>query len=727
MAEHAPNAHLARRHLIDRLTTRVVSFGGITVLATIVAIFLYLLFAALPIFSDARITPAGGIALPPRDTRLVDFNENADALMRVSTDGSIEFFGVADGAALAAYTLGAQITQVRRVEPTLDTYALLDNRGLLWFVRVDYRVDFVAAERKVRPRAAFAFGPQPVAFGQAQMLDAQLDNANNLLIAGASAQRITLLGYDDVESGIPLLNPRRTTVLMDQAPQHLSIGPRNEWLYAVSASNRMQVLAVNNFDFVEELFRTQIAASGARIDAIAPLVGRRSLVISSGAGNATQWSVQRDDLGFRLQPIRSFDTSGRGLAIVAEPRRKGFALIHDGGTIDLLYPASERLLTSFEGALQAPLALGMAPRANLLAFAYNDRVMLFELDNPHPEISLASLLTPTWYEGYKGPVFSWQSSSADIDFEPKFSIVPLLFGTLKAAFYALLFALPLAVLGAIYTAHYLSPSMRAWIKPSIETMAALPTVVLGFLGGLWLAPIVEDNLSETLNLLVALPLSLAACALLWSTLPRRLIQRIEGWQPLLVIPVLAGTAVIAILSGEMLEAELFAGDSRLWLRDELGLDYAQRNALVVGMVMGLAVIPTIYAIAEDAIHNVPGHLITGSLALGASRWQTLTRVVLLTAGPGIFSAIMVGIGRAVGETMIVLMATGNTPILEFNVFEGMRTFASNIAVELPESDVASTHYRLLFLSALALFIITFFFNTIAEVVRERLRTHYGNL
>ena len=101
--------------------------------------------------------------------------------------------------------------------------------------------------------------------------------------------------------------------------------------------------------------------------------------------------------------------------------------------------------------------------------------------------------------------------------------------------------------------------------------------------------------------------------------------------------------------------------------------------------------------------------------------------MVTAASPGIFSASMIGFGRAVGETMIVLMATGNTPLMDFNLFEGMRTLAANIAMELPESEVGSTHYRILFLSALVLFVITFSFNTAAEVVRQRLRVRYGNL
>jgi phosphate transport system permease protein len=164
-----------------------------------------------------------------------------------------------------------------------------------------------------------------------------------------------------------------------------------------------------------------------------------------------------------------------------------------------------------------------------------------------------------------------------------------------------------------------------------------------------------------------------------------------------------------------------------WLLRATGLPYDQRNAVVVGLAMGFAVIPVIFAIAEDAFSNVPKNLIAGSLALGATRWQTMVRVVLPTASPGIFSAVMIGFGRAVGETMIVLMATGNTPILQGNPFNGFRTLSANIAVEIPEAPVDSTLYRVLFLAALLLFLLTFTLNTGAELVRQRLRKKYAQL
>jgi phosphate transport system permease protein len=143
--------------------------------------------------------------------------------------------------------------------------------------------------------------------------------------------------------------------------------------------------------------------------------------------------------------------------------------------------------------------------------------------------------------------------------------------------------------------------------------------------------------------------------------------------------------------------------------------------------MGFAVIPLIYTLAEDALNSVPEHLRAASLACGATLWQTALWVVLPTAISGVFSAIMIGMGRAVGETMIVVMAAGNTPIIDWNIFNGLRALSATIAVELPEAVKDGTLYRILFLAGLVLFAMTFIINTLAEVVRLRFRKRASQL
>jgi phosphate transport system permease protein len=259
-------------------------------------------------------------------------------------------------------------------------------------------------------------------------------------------------------------------------------------------------------------------------------------------------------------------------------------------------------------------------------------------------------------------------------------------------------------------------------------MASLPSVVLGFLAGLWLAPRLEGAFPALLLILFTVPVASILAGAAWNRLPRELRGRFADGAEIAWYGAVLALAMAACLQlNGPFEAWLFGGDFPAWLRNTTGLPYEQRNAIVVGIAMGFAVIPIIFAISEDALSSVPKDLVAGSLALGADRWQTVVRVVLPTASPGIFSATMVGFGRAIGETMIVLMATGNTPIMDWNLFNGFRTLSANIAVEIPEAPVGSTLYRTLFIAAILLFVVTFVINTVAELVRQRLRTRYARL
>jgi phosphate transport system permease protein len=355
------------------------------------------------------------------------------------------------------------------------------------------------------------------------------------------------------------------------------------------------------------------------------------------------------------------------------------------------------------------------------------RAIIWKLVNPHPEVSWKTLFGKVWYEGYDEPAFAWQSSSASDDFEPKLSLTPLIFGTLKGTFYAMLLAVPLALFGAIYTSQFCRPRLRQMIKPAIEIMAAVPTVIIGFLAALWLAPLIERSLGAVFLSLIFVPAGLIIAIILWQTLRKyQPIKGLErGYEFLAIAPILVLGLAIASALGPMFEQLLFAGDLKQWLFTELGTRYDPRNCIIIAFGMGFAVIPIIFTIAEDSLSNVPPALKAASLACGASRWQTVWRVILPSASPGIFAGTMIGFGRAVGETMIVLMATGNTAIMDLSIFNGMRPLSANIAVEIPEAPVDGTLYRTLFLSAVILFLMTFVVNTVAEVIRQRLRKKYG--
>jgi phosphate transport system permease protein len=260
-------------------------------------------------------------------------------------------------------------------------------------------------------------------------------------------------------------------------------------------------------------------------------------------------------------------------------------------------------------------------------------------------------------------------------------------------------------------------------------------VVLGFLAALWLAPVIETRVPSILVMIVLVPATALGFGYGWSLLPIQIRRRIApGHEFLVFFPLLVVVLWASWHLGPVVERFLFVvadpatgakvGDFRLWWPQVTGASFEQRNSLVVGFMMGFAVIPIIFTISEDALSNVPVSLVSGSLALGASRWQTAMRVIVPTASPGIFSALMIGLGRAVGETMIVVMATGNTPVMSWNIFSGMRTLSANIAVELPEAPHHGTLYRTLFLGAMLLFLTTFLENTVAEVMRQHLREKY---
>jgi phosphate transport system permease protein len=473
-----------------------------------------------------------------------------------------------------------------------------------------------------------------------------------------------------------------------------------------------------------------VPAGGSAVITLSLLNGHRSLVVGQQDGSISVWfPVRPAGQDFQLTRIRDFPPQGGPIrALTPSPRDKGFVALDGAGGLGLYYSTSHRTLWVGRAPIEGPTAVFYAPKADAVFVSGPEHLAQLLIENPHPEVSLEALFSKVWYEGYEEPRYTWQSSSGTDDFEPKLSLTPLLFGTLKGTFYSLILAIPLAVFGAMYTSQFMHHSLKRFVKPAVEIMAALPSVVLGFIAGLWLAPRLDKAFPGLLLLILILPLMALLTGVAWRSLPPGVRGRFPaGSEVLAGIFFLAFGAWLAFQLGPVLENWAFAGRFQTWLLDTAGLGYDQRNAVVVGLAMGFAVIPIIFSVAEEAFSNVPQSLVAGSLALGASRWQTVAKVVLPTASAGIFSAVMIGFGRAVGETMIVLMATGNTPIMDWSPFNGFRTLSANIAVEIPEAPAGATLYRVLFLAGLLLFALTFAVNTVAEVVRQNLRRKYANL
>jgi phosphate transport system permease protein len=322
----------------------------------------------------------------------------------------------------------------------------------------------------------------------------------------------------------------------------------------------------------------------------------------------------------------------------------------------------------------------------------------------------------------------WQTSGGSDGFQPKFSLGPLIVGTLKATAYAMLVSVPLALLAALYVSQLAPGWLQTIVKPTVEMMAAVPTVVVGFLAALWLAPRLQLWLFPSLTAVAVLPVGVLLALWIWRVLPRAVRRRVpEGGELALLLASCAVVVSLAVIAAGPVEEWFFGGDFQAYLFSEWNLRYEQRNALIVGLALGFAVIPVIFTIAEDACSGVPSSLVQAARALGATRWQAAMRLVVPAARPGLFAAVMLGLGRAVGETMIVLMAAGNTPILDLGPFNGMRTMSAAIAFEIPEAAVGGTLFRVLFLTGFLLFLMSLLFTTAADIVGRRLGKRYARL
>ncbi|WP_017445045.1 ABC transporter permease subunit [Gayadomonas joobiniege] len=729
--KHLNSSALNWRQIKDKLLYIIVTLGGVSVLLTLLVLFCYLFYVVKPVFEPVEVEFKTSISNDLGQIISSGFYQQENHIWLLNKSGELKAYEVASGRLvaenkieqfasdsrlivaennknlIAALTAEQQLTIYQVITPDSHQIELKELASFEQLTTESEALDHISfTVNEAKDQVLFAWQHKntikTVAYRLKQHLLSEQDN------------------WDKLEQNLVI--PKQAEI------QAIHVGSHAARIFVVTLK---QILVFDSLD----LANIKLIASApltAEPKASLLLPGASSLLLQY-PGKVEQWFEANNANGRAYVQVRAFDSLQNSL-IFTEHFRRVFAVFSalQTPTLKLFHSTSENLLAEVHLTdIPSKTEISEADfsfTGRKLVLSSSERVFVYQIDNPHPEVNFTSLWQKIWYENYPEPDYVWQSGAYSDEFEAKFSLMPLTLGTVKSALYGMLFSIPLAIAAAIYTAFFMSSTMRAKVKPVIETMEALPTVILGFMAGLWLAPLIESYLFSLILLFFLAPLVVLSAAAVWFKIKHLLPTKIQLISPvLLLMPVLMVFSCLVFATAEQFNVWLFNGNVRLFINTELGWDYEQRNALVVAIAMGFAVIPTVFTIAEDAIYAVPKRFTEASLALGATRWQTMCRVVLLIASPGIFSAMMLGFSRAVGETMIVLMATGNTPIMDWSILEGMRTLAANIAIELPEADSDSSHYRILFLSALVLLVFSFFFNTLADLVRHHLRQRYSRL
>lgn len=722
------------RLMLDRLARRVVSLGGVVIIFSILAIFLVIVAEVYPLFKKAEVSLKDSFSLPNEKSPLgIGVDEHREVAYVVQPSG-IQFYSLKTKKPVG--NLSGLNGVVSGVSGIRDNFLMLGlSNGLVLPVRVRFNVTYAEDVRSIEP--AWEAG-EPLVInpnGEPVSLLTSTSGEQGYTVAAVSAndkvtvvtvqERKTMMGTTvkkEFRKTLSLPAKGEITALLMQGEKHLVAG---------TASGQILHVTFGASDTKEVQFDTLGATrrQGIGVSVLGFLVGNQTLIVGDEEGEVNSYHLFKgEDDRFRIKNVYRFALHEQPVVtFYSSTRDKGFITGDAGGVIRYHFATTGKTQYTVHGEGKGRLVNAvLTPKTDgILALDDAGSITHWAVANPHPEVSGRSLFGKLLYEGYPEAEYVWQSTGGSDDFEPKLSLAPLIYGTLKGTFYALLFAIPVALFAALYTSQFMHPQYRNIVKPVIEIMAGLPSVVLGFFAALWLAPKVEKVLPGLMISPLVLIMLVSFAFIVYQYLPPSLkTNRKPGSEIFILILLVALVASVSFCLGGILESALLGGDYRVWLREKIDISYDQRNSMVVGLAMGFAVIPIIFTISEDSLSNVPPHLSAASLALGATRWQTAINVILPTASPGIFSAIMIGFGRAVGETMIVLMATGNTPVMDLSPFDGFRALSANIAVELPEAPEGGTLFRVLFLAALLLFAMTFAVNTAAEWVRLRLRERY---
>jgi phosphate transport system permease protein len=735
-----------RAVFFDKLARWVINSGGVVVILAVISILVFILVESYPLITGASITDNTKLNpkfFKPIGLPVLSGVDEYQEIAFVATDSAtFDFIDLKSKEVVKTYRYN-ELKGRTVISSSMDisgkNIALGLDSGNVALFRLNYNIRFDENDNRIITPELSLTGFHKIDSLNSQLIkiDYQLNEDDQPSVVAITSDKRVIF-YSRYQEYSLLGDGEMIEYLHDisndigGSPTDISMDAEGEKLFVSTSDGELLYFDISDKSSPELLSKIRANENQIPITAIHFILGDQSIIVGDSLGNLQSFMKVLDEgseQGWKLVKAHTFEKQNSPItSIAASSRNKSFIAGSKEGTSNIYFLTTEKTVLKINERKVPVRNVTIAPKSNGAMILYADGLLSnYVIDDPHPEVSMNILFGKIWYEGYKQPEYVWQSTGGSDAFEPKLSLIPLILGTLKGTFYALLFAIPLALLGALYLSTFSHPNLKRKVKPIVELMAALPSVVIGFIGGLWLAPLLERILPGLLLSVLVLPLMIFIGVTTWNRFPKLRFGLKDGYEVVFIIPLLILGVMISIEISPLFESLAFGGDYRIWLSEYLNQNYDQRNSIVVGFAMGFAVIPIIFTMCEDALTSVPQHLSSASLALGANKWQTAIRVILPTASPGIFSAIMIGLGRAVGETMIVLMATGNTPILSFSPFNGMRTLSANVAVEIPEAPYHGTLYRVLFISAGLLFLLTFIINTVAEIVRQRLRKKYMHI
>ena len=720
----------------NKIAASVISLSGYGVILSIIALFAFLLYETIPLFYSADVEQT--ISVPSdKSSQIIfgDIDSYKELFFSINQKGLVDYYNVKEKKNVGNDTIplhdNEKIVLSEKSTTSRDRISLVTDMGRIINIKILLRYDYDKGNRTIVPslnlennfnvcenRNDSSCGIKGISYdvnSNGTKFWSWIDNKGDLYLKIYNSD---FDNYYDYNLSQQTSTFGLTALVVDTENELLITGNNKGELYSFDISDPEDITLKDNW-----------RATNNQITKLAFLIGGNTLIVGDSQGGIESWFQTRGDDGqLHFSPIYKFKKHNSAITqIIASPRNRSFLTIGEKGTIHINFSTTDETQYEFKMSDHSIVYASFAPKANGLVLVNDENNLgIFNLDDKHPEVTFNSLFGKVQYEGYNEPEFVWQSTGGSDSFESKLSLIPLIFGTLKGTLFAMLFSIPVALLGSIFVSQFASKNLAKIVKPTIEIMAALPSVVIGFLAGLFFSSVFEQNLMLIFSLSIFGPLLMLVGISLFGLIPERIRRAYPSWVDLTFVFVLMGLVyLLASSTAFPLEKLFFSGSLKQWLYSSLDVTYDQRNSMVVGFALGFAVIPIIFTIAEDALSNVPKSLSSASLALGASKWQTVKKVVIPAAAGGIFAAVMLGLGRAIGETMIVLMATGNTPILDISPFNGFRALSANIAVEIPEAPVDGTLYRVLFLTSLLLLSFTFIINTIATFISDKLRKKYS--